>query len=317
MTVACIGDLHLGKLDHLRSNFSALQLKTLKVTLREIVENGIGSVVFLGDIFDIPDPPQQLVVRLLKLLRTFELDYYIILGNHDKLSIEYHSCEFFEALANAKFLNARVISKPEIIKVEGLKAWFCPHPYTEDVPKGVTVGFGHFPWTGAKRDNGSVEQHGYNPKGNWVLGDFHGPQDGKRHTYAGSLTQLTFGEKADKRYLIVDGDGNIQSRKVDVQYVLNSAIVSSTEELDLLDTKVFWSVAWGKNYTPPADWSSKYPHILRHAFTSKKDSKKEHYSSFILSNPLASLKDWLKARKNLKEDRVTRAMKVARSLGTR
>ena len=311
---AAIGDLHLEKLTKLIPASLDLQLQTLESTLRGIENQGIRHVVLLGDVMDNPYPAQSTVRRFLDTLEARDLFYHILLGNHDVAGVDVNGLDLVEWIGRSKRARVRVYTKPVLRTIDGVKCWLCPHPYTTSPPKGTELCFGHFPWSGAKRDNGSREPERPTPKGNWVLGDFHTHQTGNRFVYAGSLTQLSFAERLPKGYLLIDG-ANVTFESIKPAYRLLRADIRSVEDLAALSKKALYSVTVAADLKLPSDWQLSHPNIVR-VDASVKKRKNDVFmpSVFELEGPLDGLRAWLKKRGNLSKSERILAMKEAQLL---
>ena len=313
-TLFAIGDVHLSKMDHIIPDFLQQQLEAISSILAKAKGEGVADIVFLGDLFHVPNPPQKTSAAFLELLvKNRELRYHFLVGNHDSVASGDHSMEVYGVLQRAKLLDITVYDRPKAVKIGGRKYWMCPHPFAEAPPVEVDLCFGHFPWSGAKRDNGSVSGTGQNPKGQWVLGDFHTHQEGKRFMYAGSLTQLSWGERLPKGFIEVAGK-KASFVKIKPPYVLREATVSSLKELEALERKgTYWHVICGGEFTMPNDHSLRFPHVLAHR--PEISQAKEVVSSAMFAgltlDPLDNLGPWLKKRDVLTEKEMAWATRWA------
>jgi Calcineurin-like phosphoesterase len=217
-TLIAVGDLHLGRLDRSfklakaagksfpEGQTSVILVDDLVRTLRSVRSAGKAKrpshVVFLGDVFDKPEPAQWLVAALLKMFQTMsaEATFHVLLGNHDWA---YDGNHALLAVRQASLPNVNIITEPTSSVLNGHKFFFCPHPFVEDQPKDCLASFGHFAWAGARMDNGVRSMATNSPKGQWLLGDFHGAQEGERFAYAGSFSKLTFGEATQPKSIMV------------------------------------------------------------------------------------------------------------------
>lgn len=320
-----IGDLHIEKLDGVIPNGSRLQLRALEKVLSLGRKSGARHAVMLGDLFDSSMPSQDSVLALLRVMADSDMTFHILLGNHDRPEIDEHSLKVHKWVLDSKLLKGKVYDTPEVVKLDGGSYWMCPHPYIEPAPSKVNLSFGHFAWHGAVADNGYRMKSGASPAGNWVLGDFHTPSSGKRYTYAGSLTQLTFGENPDKGYLEIDGS-KVTFKPLSpavAGYVMKNVSVHSDKELTKLKprklrdgTRVFYHATFEGGYQPKAGWQQDFPHIIRHSHGLKTINEERRVAAarFMLSeDPLEGLPAWLGSREMEKPDR-KRAMSLAKSI---
>ena len=190
-------------------------------------QKSVSFIVLLGDIFDNVNPTEEerlFVSKQVKKLAKAGKVYWI-LGNHDKN-------ELFSAVGSTKVLmnegNLRIIIKPTIIKIKGIKFGFLSH--RKDIPKiisefnrsKVDVLFSHFSIIG-----GSVSTSNFKLK-RWVdpkllsrflyvgLGDLHVRQNNGRIHYSGSPVKVNFGERNDvKGFLLVKLNKEKRSAKID------------------------------------------------------------------------------------------------------
>lgn len=255
-------------------------LACLKAILDTETRNGADTVVLLGDVFDTPSPRQRTLVALLELLSKYpQVTFHAIVGNHDavgatdvKADTAQHSFEVYAWLARQKKAKIKIHTQPTVVQIGGLKYFMCPHPFIEDQPEGCHLSFGHFGWTGARTDTGYTNRSGHTPKGEWVLGDYHTPQQGDRYRYAGSLTQITFGEKQAKTYLRISDRGVVTEAKVPLTYLLdakvkvtNDADYSALKKAQKAEPPTFYSVVF-ENYVPSTNWQAELPRVVRHDF---------------------------------------------------
>lgn len=308
MTIIAIGDIHLEKLNGAIPGALRLQLDALRRILRYGYQSGARHAVLLGDVFDTAHPRQSTQVALADVLNTFDMTYHVIPGNHDRPEIDVHGLEVFEWIFKKNTIKGTFYDEPTLAKIDGHRYWMCPHPFIEDQPSRAILSFGHFAWKGAKRDNGTKHPGGSMPKGTWVLGDFHEPQSGKRYTYAGSITQTSFGETPNKGYLKIDGK-DVQFVKIKPSYLMEQASASCEGELKALaggkrdGIPVYYSVDFSDGFIPHAGWQKRYPHIMPRRYTGKKrdaDASSGSSARFILSmDPLDGLSDWLAGKDEL------------------
>ena len=314
----CIGDLHLEKLDSRIEGFTGLALKTLSHTITTVRDSGITTFVFMGDIFDGPDPSQNSQVSFLKCLSRFDdCKFYLLMGNHDFSDITKHSLSLTQ-WAGTVLKNIKVITKPKVLKLGGVKVWACPHPFVEPAPEKVAWCLGHFAVNGSKSDNGFAIRTKHAPKGRWLLGDFHTPQSGKskscRFTYIGSLVQLSWSEKTGKRVVVVDDSGDLQSVKIKLPYFLKTVSVGKGKPPKL---KKNWYVRIKTSTRDnlDQDWLRDNPNIVKIDVASKKKDKRAQVAldSLVSDDPLKSLEPYLRTTK-FDEATLARALEIAATL---
>lgn len=320
MTVTSIGDLHYLKLEHRIPNFNKLLTKTLRTTLNEAAKRGTSHVVIVGDIFDNPFPTQAAMIEFNDVVTDFsDMEFIVIPGNHDYSDVTTDSLMMTKWTRKLKS-NIRVISKPEMIKIDGVRYYFMPHPFIQDMPTKADYGFAHFAANGARGDNGFTVRTKNQPKGNWILGDFHTEQQGKSkgciYDYVGSLTQLSWEEKARKTVISIE-DGEKHRRKVDLAYKLVKHTVESDDQLDEIkfEKDSYYYIKTKNGYVLPKGWVLDHPQVVRQsAVASKKDRRAEVLTpdeTFI--HPLANLEPYLLSKK-VDASVVARAVELANTL---
>lgn len=323
MSITVIGDVHLEKLGHIIPNFNDLVILTLKRTLDDALDRGATHVVFVGDIFDNAYPSQAAQVAFLDLLTDYpDLQVLIIPGNHDFADIDTDSLRITRWAKKLK-ANIRVIAKPTLIKIDGLRYYFMPHPFVQDMPSKADLGFAHFAANGARGDNGFTVRTKHQPKGKWILGDFHGAQVGKvkrcYYEYVGSLTQLSFEEKAKKSVISIE-DGEKVRRRVDLAYKLRKYTLSSDEELadcTFGEENTYYSIKTKNGYVLPKGWALEHPEVVRQgASSAKRDPRAAMLVANEIVHPLSQLLPYLLNAK-VKPERAERAVELANSLKIR
>jgi predicted phosphodiesterase len=305
MTLAVIGDIHLNKLSHRIPNFNELVLKTLRSTLDDVEKRGVGKVVLAGDIFDDPYPSQTSNAQFLDALTDYpDMEFLAIIGNHDYADASTNSMVIANWTRKLKS-NLRIVSEPEILKVDGVRYELMPHPYVQDMSRKADFGIAHFAVNGARGDNGYVVRTKNQPKGNWILGDFHTEQQGKikgcLYDYVGSLTQLAWEEAAKKSIIIVE-DGEKHRRRVNLAYKLVKYVVSSDDELDdcKFEANCFYHMKLKGGYVLPKGWALEHPTVVKQSAVGKKKDPRAALlaeDSPTLLHPLANLEAYLLTKK--------------------
>lgn len=316
-----IGDIHLGCLGDYMPNLYKRQLKTLKKACDLAIERGVGHVFLMGDLFDSPYPGNHLVIALRRLLYSYrrDLHFHMLIGNHDWKSSEHHALQFYHDLGLTKLFNFTVYTEPKIVEIDGVKLFICSHPHIMDVPsKKIDWCLGHFAWNGALADNGRAIDSDNQPKGRWILGDFHTHQEGNRYVYCGSLTQILWNEKLPKGVILFDEE-DWQFVPITPSYKLDVVEVGSDADLAKLDDKTLWSVRTLNNYTLPVTYKRKHNNIVH--LTAARQRKDQRAAVLlakedsVLRNPMHLLSDYVSSHKaSLTEREVAFAMKYAKKL---
>lgn len=293
-----VGDFHLGCLSDYAPTLYKKQLKTLRKVLDYAVSHDIGHVFLMGDIFDSPYPDNKLIISLRKLLYSYRdsLHFHIVIGNHDWESTEHHALQIIYDLGSTGLFNFTVYEEPKVIKIEGVKIFVCSHPNIMDPPVKVDWCLGHFGWNGAKGDNGYVIKNDNQPKGRWILGDYHTHQSGNRYVYVGALTQITWQEGAKKGIILFDKD-EWNWKVITPEYELGVAEIETENDLDKLDDKKLWSLRTSNGYTIPPDFKSSHPNIIHIAPSRKRNDERAEIltesDTSVLFNPVKKLKPFL------------------------
>lgn len=316
-----VGDIHLGALANYIPTLWKKQIKNLQNIFDYAVDHDIEHVFLLGDIFDSPNPSDQLKIWLRKLLWAYRktLTFHVVIGNHDWESNEKHALQILQDLGETGLFNFKVYTKPEVIKVDGISLFMCSHPHVLDVPsKNVDWCLGHFAWHGAKADNGFAVKSGKAPKGRWILGDFHTHQYGDRYVYCGTVSQVLWSEKLPKGVVLFDKDDwNFKPFKP--TYTLGIVEVETENALRDLDTSTFWSMRTVNGFTLPPGFKQKAHNIVHLAPAKRRKDIRAAVllakEDSILRNPLHLLKDFLvKHKSDLKKSEIKYAIKAAKSI---
>ena len=229
--IGVIGDLHLGKLKRFIPDHLQLQIEFIKKILKRISDEGIKEVVFLGDVFDRPEPDMEIQIAFLDIILQTNLTLHWVCGNHDKNSEKKVAIDFFEGFAK-KLPNLNVWTKPSKYGSLG----FLPYPHKEPVSR---INFAHTDRPGAVWDNGmkSRAQGKWDEKKIFILGHIHKPQTLGKSFYTGSPFQLSFGESLPKYYGIVEYEKNHFEYipvRIDPPYSLFRKEIKSKKSLDRL-----------------------------------------------------------------------------------
>lgn len=300
------------------------QLKMLRKIFDVAVERDIQHVFLMGDVYDGPYPATHLIIALRRLLYKYreQLNFHILVGNHDWESAEHHALRLHHDLGTTGLFNFTVYEKPTLTTIDGVRLFVCPHPEIHDVPaKKADWGLGHFGWNNARGENGHRVETGNAPRGRWILGDFHTHQSGDRYVYCGSASQVKWDEKLPKGVILFDSD-DWQFLPITPTYKLGTAEIASDVDLAKLDDKTLWSIRTINNYTLPPDYKRQHHNIVHLAPARKRRDLRAAVllskEDSVLRNPMALLEDYLTGHKTaLTGKEVKFAMKVARKLHAR
>lgn len=306
--ICVIGDIHLEAVKNILPGDSiGLQLLAIERVLKRCEELRIRNVIQAGDLFDTSIPEDDTKLRFADTIRKFDVEWIQIPGNHDRPLLDKHSLKTLNWIGMNKVVPIEVILKPVVKVIEGIPVFICPHPYIEDQPTKAEISIGHFPWKGARRDNGSVHDSGSTPKGEWVLGDFHEPQTGPRFRYVGDLTQVKWFESANPRgfAVISDTDNGLKvvQKNIEAPYRLEIIEIASPADLEKIDTKSehhYYKALVHPDVALPPDWQKKYPMIIhREPLSQTKKLKKQIERIQLSDDPFEGIDDYLRDRKKL------------------
>ena len=213
MDVIAIGDLHIGK-PQLTGLFGddiyRLQMEPVREAFNFAVESSVDKVVFLGDVFDKPQPTVKGLLSLLELLFEFDgkVQTHFITGNHDIESAgKPHSMSLLQKLSgHNRFQSVFVHDEPYASRWSGVPVRLCPWGYSD--PGKAALCFGHFARPGAVRDNGyfvkddkdAVEDE--KERATWIVGHLHTAQKVDRTYFPGTLYQTNFGEADEPKQFV-------------------------------------------------------------------------------------------------------------------
>lgn len=199
MELVGIGDLHLDKMCNLVPNALKLQGLAVERVLRYALKNGVKNIVFYGDICERPRMSYEAQVLFYSLLlkeEYSELDFHVILGNHDFAEDGTHSLQVLCSVCEAVGRRLHVYTKQTRTLVDKVPFNFLPYPFTTTVKDAINVG--HFEVAGSLRDNGKQIEEGSSSKHTTLMGHLHTKHRVRNTHFSGTLYQTNFGEVADK-----------------------------------------------------------------------------------------------------------------------
>lgn len=282
-----VGDLHLMGL---RSLFGPLGddyiLRSVDKALSYARSNNIKAIIVLGDIFDNPHPTKDVMVKLLTYFYSNkDLNFYMILGNHDIENTEIHSLPLFEFLSQSQLLpNLKVYTVPTFERVENIPFCFLPWPHiklieTKTKRPSITCNIAHIALKGAKANNGRPLTEGFSLKTNkdyWIIGDLHAYQKyNKKIIYPGTMFQKNFGEGLPKGFLHVTATlsktkelvGMVwRFKPIDPVFLLENLKIESLEDLEKVEynkkSVKLYKLFVSADCVLPQDLLTKYPNIV-------------------------------------------------------
>jgi len=194
ISIAVLGDLHLGSLVSIMPDHVDRQMSCLDATIAEIRAEKPDMVVFLGDVFDRPVPPTSIIRAWLDfLMRNSDLETHWVCGNHDRTSNLVCSIDLFDALAGTDVLpRLSVHIRPEADSTGHIG--FLPYPVTRPL-QGTGISFCHASFSGVVSDTG-MPMEGAVPEGGhmYVAGHHHTAQAFDDVWYPGAPWPLSFDE---------------------------------------------------------------------------------------------------------------------------
>lgn len=221
MKIGIVGDLHMGVTTRVATITNAIvkgQRDFIDKMATDFEQNGIDTLVFVGDIFDnrkfISTEVLEYVYNLFKV-RLAKFTCYVIAGNHDFLydnSADVCSIRFLEQLPNVKLF----VDKVGLEEIDGKKWFFVPWVFPEEMDKvnkwlvkmsrdniDDNVIVGHFDICGARMEAKTVSTAGFDMKRFLnaakltISGHYHCKSEiemsGSKIHYVGTPYQLTFG----------------------------------------------------------------------------------------------------------------------------
>ena len=240
-----VGDIHLEKLSTYIPDEDYLTpvIQTLKGIWKYAKEEGIEHIIILGDIFDNPYPKDDAKKAFLKCLDK-DLQYYIILGNHDVATVEENSlilCKYFiEDLGLMH--NVKFFLEPQIINIQNVTFNMLPYPQRKPLSEPPAICIGHFEAKGYQADNGKIFKDGteLDKQYTWILGHLHRKQG---TIYPGSVTQTKFGEPINKYFFdcIVLDNGQVQIEEISINtpFKLIDLVVNKLEDIKLEKENIY------------------------------------------------------------------------------
>lgn len=317
LIAAVIGDVHLEALKNmLPGDTVGFQLEAIRRVLVRCKEMGITTVIQAGDLFDTSIPDDDTKLRFADLLCEFGIEWLQLPGNHDRPLLDKHSLKTLNWMGLKKVVPIEVILKPVVRTINGVPVFLCPHPFIEDQPNNAEISIGHFPWKGARRDNGSVHDSGSTPKGTWVLADFHQPQVGDRYRYVGDLAQVKWFETTDPRGFTVIQDTPTGLKTVQKHiappYQLRIIEIKTADDLkqvNPVEEHHYYKALVHPEAQLPPNWQKDYPTIIhREPFAQTKKLKEQMARIQLGSDPFEGLDDYLRGRGKLKSKQVAWAV---------
>lgn len=307
-----IGDLHIDK-PKPYPNYVQVAIDALCSILDYAKENGVRHIILLGDLFDTPYPSDKSKVALLKSLEDQDLEFHIILGNHDWSSTELNSLELLSYLTESKFTNVHLYTAPTKKMLSNLRFQFLPFPHAQPISDKTSICCSHVAYSGFRADNGRVMKKGpeLNRKHRWFVGHIHLRQ---KDIYPGSILQNTFGETEDKYFFHVIAENqhkiNVQAVPIPQKYKLRKVVIKSEADFKKLidDKTIYYNLDVQNEVIVPPKLDDKFNIVNMSYF--RDESELDTSTDLVLNrtemealNPTFYLDSFLKARGVKPEDR--------------
>lgn len=256
MEAVFIGDFHSGSLAGVFPEMldpDDMIYRAVEQIIKYARENAIKHIIFLGDLFETPDPTQDQQRRLTELLiRLNKMGFIVDLipGNHDFKKEGEVSLSLVDFIARLQELKVNLHLKPTLKKLSGVPFCFLPWPYYNKAKAGIkhegpTVNIAHVSVSGAVRDNGTkVGNEGVTldtSRDFWIIGHLHRQQGSKRAVYPGNFFQKNFGEPLPKGFMhgtftLKNGALRVKHKwiPVAVPFELHTIKVTSVDDLSVI-----------------------------------------------------------------------------------
>lgn len=242
-----IGDLHLdGRISKFIPEANSYILSECQKVANHARRNGIGLLVYYGDICDTPVLSAEGLSLLLDyFVLNQDLKHILILGNHDFESTEKHSLQLLMKIISLGFLsNVKVIEKPTTLyRKQGTPLRLLPWPHFTVEKDCLNVI--HVETAGSKWDMGRVIDSEHKTSAHCLGGHLHTHQViGKKENihYSGTLYQTSFGEKYEKYFHQVEWDGVkpiVESIPNKAKYELVNYPVHNLQDLTKIEVNPF------------------------------------------------------------------------------
>jgi len=200
-----IGDLHYdGHMCNIVPDFNKQITREVKSVLRWAENRGISNVILEGDLCHGTRLSYEAQQELQSIFLLSKYQFYVILGNHDKISDDSaagHSLEVFKPWIKKKFLsNVHLFEDLTDVEIDGAPVRFLPYPCTKFSKSRLNIA--HIEVKGSLRDNGTVNSGDKLRESEALIvsGHLHTPHKIRNTHYTGTLYQTKFGEKPKKGF---------------------------------------------------------------------------------------------------------------------
>lgn len=337
MEAILIGDLHIGRLQSLfpHKNWPDMTLAPLRQIEEYARHHGVQYAIQTGDIFDIPNPSQELLQLLTRHLLASPLHYYFGIGNHDISHRGSHSLVLLNYLAQEKRLrNCLFFPQEARIKLDNIPVVFLPWPKTTSrLLNRPSLVVAHVERKGMRYDSGRIiTEHEFAlDRHIWAIGHLHEFQTDDNLIFPGSLSQLRYGDGEAKYFvhLKINRAGKrlkMRYKRIRLvpQFILRDLQINSLADLKALDTtpeNVYIRLLIHQDVAVPVKFIN-HPQVLKHRFFGdKRDLRAIQADQFNLQIAQATqqsrkraLKTWLRQSGKLPKERIRYALQYAETL---
>ena len=240
-----IGDLHLssqnghGGFSRFVDDSDGYILSEVQRVIDLAVEKGIEKAIIYGDVCDAVRMSYRAHLQLAEFFRrNKDIDFHVILGNHDKFAKDSHLGHSCEVLQEFRLKNLTVYDEPKTVTFDdGSKVNFLPFPYS-NFRKCLNVC--HLDLAGAPMDNGRPTKSDVTSKGYHVVsGHIHSSSNFRHTHYSGTLYQLNFGEDVGRKgFHLIEcdaTDAEVTYVPFTPKYKLQTVIVEDASVLETLE----------------------------------------------------------------------------------
>ena len=206
MEAIAIGDLHYdGHMCSLVDRFNRVINSSVQSAIEWAKKRGVANVILLGDVCQNPRMSYEAQECFMDLvLNNPDMHFYVILGNHDKISEDSsagHSLQPIQNLIKRGLIkNVNIYGKPTKTRIDGAPVYFMPWPALKFSKTRLNIA--HIEVRGSKMDSGRVVTKSSFPEDDAVsvIGHLHTPHRIRNAHYTGTLYQTRFGERKKKGF---------------------------------------------------------------------------------------------------------------------
>lgn len=247
--IGIIADTHYGVRSDNPHFLDANKKFVDETLLPKLRENGVTTLVHLGDLFDKRKHTNNYTANRLRLeyiepILSAGIEYHQIVGNHDTYFKNKTSVNSIVDHYSGKF---KIYDQPEIVTLEGEDVLILPWICEENAEKtmeliastSAPLCFGHLELKGFQMYRGVINTHGLDGKifesfDMTLSGHFHHRSIGNSISYLGSHAQFTWSDYGDSR-----GFHLFDTKKRDMTFIENpdemfvKVFYDDQEEMDL------------------------------------------------------------------------------------